>query len=464
MSARQQVVITGAGAVSPFGLGLPALFDGLRSGKSAIAPIRWFDASAFPARVAGEVACDLHDGGICHAWLQAALAQTVPPAMQNLAMVSTLARYAAIGAWRDRKTVFGLLAALEAWHMAGLSTGPAAMSAMPPDGIGLVLALGLEQGFLQDFGPVFTGSAIDWQAAPPRPGIVYRAEVDLCAQLLNDVLPLHGVQMINVSACAAGGLAIAQAASLIERGAASMVLCGGADSMLNPLGLGGMSRLGAPSPRNTADACRPFDTRRDGLVIGEGAAMLLLESASSARARGARVLARMLGHGSTQDAWRVTAPRPDGSSAARAMQQALAHAGLPASKVDYINAHGTGTPLNDVAESRAIASVFGAHTPPVSSIKGAIGHLMAASGAMEAAACLLPLLHDVLPGNCNLQQKDEQCEVNLIGAQPLLLAGAASAGQSACDPAQAATRVQLVLSNSFGFGGQNVALLLGRAE
>jgi 3-oxoacyl-[acyl-carrier-protein] synthase II len=444
---RQSAVITGVGAVSAFGVGLPALFDGLRAGRSAIGPINWFDASAFPTRVAGEVATEVHDGGVSHAWLQRAL----PPQQLPQTLPTTLAHYAALGAWRDRKTVFGLLAALEAWQMAGMSLET------NPDNIGLVIALGLEQGFLQDFGPRFAAHppapAIDWQSAPPRPGIVFRSEVDLCAQLLSDLLPLRGPTRINVSACAAGGLALAQAASLIERGAASVVLCGAADSMLNPLGLGGMSRLGAPSPRNTFDACRPFDSRRDGLVIGEGAAMFVLEAQSHAQARGAQVLARVLGYGSTQDAYRATAPRPDGAAAQRAMQQALAHARLPAGAVGYINAHGTGTPLNDVAESRAIAAVFGdgehaQSSPPVSSIKGAVGHLMAASGALEAASCLLPLLHDVLPGTAHHQQTDPQCRINVIGEQPMV-----------CQPGS----VQVVLSNSFGFGGQNAALLLGRA-
>lgn len=455
---RQQVVITGAGAVSAFGTGLPALFDGLRAGRSAVAPIRWFDAGAFPATVGAEVLTDIDDGGISHAWLQRALRQLLPAGgmAESPVLAATLAAYAAKGAWRDRKTVFGLLAALEAWQMAGCANAspatasatadPGMATASPTPQIGLVLALGLEQGFLQDFGPVFDGQHIDWQAPPARSGIVFRSEVDLCAQLLADLLPLCGPNLVNVSACAAGGLALAQAASLIERGAVDRVLCGGADSMLNPLGLGGMSRLGAPSPRNTSDACRPFDAHRDGLVIGEGAAMFVLESSASAKARGVPVLARVLGYGSTQDAYRVTAPRPDGASAQRAMQQALRHAGLAAARVGYINAHGTGTPLNDVAESRAIEALFGASRPPVSSIKGALGHVMAASGALEAAACLLPLLHNILPGNAHLQQADPQCGVNLIGTQPVT------------------AKVDVVLSNSFGFGGQNVALLLGRAE
>jgi 3-oxoacyl-[acyl-carrier-protein] synthase II len=397
-----RAVITGVGAVSAFGVGLDKLFDGLAEGRSRIAPIRSFDASAFETKVACEV-------GIEHVL-------------------------------RDRKSTFGLLAATEAWQMAGCGEAEREAS--------LVIALGLEQGFLEDFAPFFHDGQVDWAAERERPtdAIRFRSDVDLCARLVGDALQLEGPVIVNASACAAGGLALAHAASLIERGAASIVLCGGADSMVNPFGLGGMSRLGAPSPRAEADACRPFDRRRDGLVIGEGAAMFVLESEERAARRGARVLARVLGYGSTQDAYRVTAPRPDGAAAQRAMQLALARARLAPSAIGYINAHGTGTPLNDVAEARAIRGAFGSHADilPVSSIKGAIGHLMAASGAIEAAACLLPFVRGLLPGTANHVDKDPQCDVLVIGETPR------------------EAHVDAVLSNSFGFGGQNVSLILGR--
>ncbi|NHZ87767.1 beta-ketoacyl-[acyl-carrier-protein] synthase II [Massilia sp. CCM 8733] len=418
-----RAVITGFGAVSAFGVGVPALLDGLAAGRSCIAPVRSFDASAFDTRVA----CEVAGGGIGRDWLRAHLGDL------GLAE-SVLDEYERAGAWRDRKCMFALLAAVEAWRMAGC--GKAEEEA------GLVMALGLEQAFLDDFGPMFNGQAIDW-AAGGHDGIRFRSDVDLGARLVGDVFGLHGQVVVNASACAAGGLAIAHAASLIERGAASILLCGGADSMVNPFGLGGMSRLGAPSPRNDSDACRPFDLRRDGLVIGEGGAMFVIESEQRAARRGARVLARVLGYGSTQDAYRVTAPRPDGAAAQRAMELALARARLAPAGIGYINAHGTGTPLNDVAEARAIAAVFGAAAVPVSSIKGAIGHLMAASGAIEAAACLLVFERNLLPGTANHRDPDPQCEVDVIKAPR-------------------AAKVDAVLSNSFGFGGQNVSLILGR--
>jgi 3-oxoacyl-[acyl-carrier-protein] synthase II len=204
-----------------------------------------------------------------------------------------------------------------------------------------------------------------------------------------------------------------------------------------------MSRLGAPSPRATSDACRPFDRARDGLAIGEGAAFFVLESVERAARRGARVLATVLGFGSTQDAFHATAPRPDGSGAREAMARALKRAGIAGSDVGYVNAHGTGTRLNDVTEAIAIEALFG--QVPVSSIKGAVGHAMAAAGALELAACLMAFERDLLPGTANHEERDEACPIHVIGR--------------AARPA----RASIVLSNSFGFGGQNASVILGRA-
>lgn len=407
-------VITGVGVVSAFGAGAPTFFGALAEGKCGIGPIRSFDASTFPARVAGEV-----------------------PERDA----------AALRAHRDRKFGFGLAAAREAWANAKLD-GDAATR-----GTALVVALGLEQAFLEDFGPIFDarrpgGVAIRWDREPQSadPRLRFRSRVDLTADAIADALGLTGPRIVNASACAAGALAVAQAAAMIERGQADIVVCGGADSMVNPLGLGGMCRLGAPSPRNDLDACRPFDRARDGLVIGEGAAMFVVESASRAAARGARVLARIVGWGSTQDAYRATAPRPDGSAAAAAMTKALRRAKLAPDAIGYINAHGTGTPLNDPAECKAIHAALGVHAErvAVSSIKGAIGHLMAASGAIELAACLLAFERDLLPGTANHRDRDPECNVDVIGEQPRR------------------QHVEYALSSSFGFGGQNASVVLGR--
>lgn len=427
-------VITGVGVVSAFGVGAARLWDALAAGASAVGPIRSFDATTFPARVAGEAPIV----AVTADWLTT---EAFPLAPEHAAAVAREARaWEDRGALRDRKVAFALLAALQAWASAGCGPGE--------QGAWQSIALGLEQALLEDFAPLYSHGEIRWSAEPQAslPAVRFRTRVDLAAELIARVLALKGPRVVHASACAAGTLAVTHAAALIERGAAEIVLCGAADSMINPLGLGGMSRLGVPSPRNQPDACRPFDARRDGLAIGEGAAMFVVENEHRARARGRRPLARVLGWGSTQDAYKATAPRPDGAAAAGAMLRALERARLPAAAIGYINAHGTGTPLNDPAEVRAIRRALGAaaETVPVSSIKGAVGHLMAASGAIELAACLLPLVRGVLPGTAHHEQRDPECDLDIIG------------------PAPRATRVEHVLSNSFGFGGQNASVILGR--
>jgi len=397
--------ISGVGVVSAFGVGARAFFDGLASGRAAVGPIRAFDASAFPVRVAGEVP-DL-------------------PAMPGV---------------RDRKIALGLHAAREAWADAGCGDADR--------GAALIAAVGLEQALLEDFAPLVDGGRIDWSRAPGAalPAVAFRAPIDATVRALGEGLALTGPRVAHVSACAAGALAVAHAAALIERGEHDVVLAGATDSMLNPLGLGGMARLGAPSPRHAPDACRPFDRRRDGLAMGEGAAFFVVENAARARARGARVHARVLGWGSTQDGYRVTAPRPDGRAAGRAIAKALARAGLAPEAIGYVNAHGTGTPLNDPAEVRALRLALRAHADrvPVSSIKGAVGHLMAASGAIELAACLLPLAGGPMPGTAHHREPDPDCDVDVIGESPR------------------AGTVEIALSNSFGFGGQNASVVLAR--
>ena len=410
--SEREPVITGAGVVSAFGLGIAALLDGLAAGASAVGPIRAFDAASFPTRLAAEVPEDI-----------------VP----RLGRVGDLPEELL----RDRKLLFAVGAAAEAWGTASCSNEDAAAAS-------LSLAVGLEQAFLEDFEQSFNNGRVDWdiERYSRTPSIRTRSPIDLTTAAVRSLLGLGGLAVTHVSACAAGTLAIAHAASLIRRGEAEIVVCGGADSMINPLGLGGMSRLGAPSP----EACRPFDRRRDGLVMGEGAAVFVLESRARAEARGARPLAAVLGWGSSQDGYKATAPRPDGSAAAAAMTAALDRAGLAPADIGYINAHGTGTPAGDPAEVAAIRRAFGdaAAAIPISSIKGAVGHLMAAAGAIEVAACLLAFDRDTLPGTAGHQERAADCELDIIG------------------PAPRAARVDAVLSNSAGFGGQNASIVLGR--
>lgn len=411
-------VITGVGCASAFGLGARALFDGLSEGRAAVGSIRGFDARTFPARVAGEVPLFGDE-------LLARLPTHDPTWDHD-------------GTLRDRKVVFALLAAAEAWEQArcGVEERRATLS----------IALGLERAFVDDFLPLLGDHDLDWgaEASAGLPRVRFRSTADLAANATRSLLDLRGATIVNVSACAAGGLAIAHAASLIHRNAADIVVCGGSDSMINPLGLGGMARVGALSPRaDAADACRPFDCKRDGLAMGEGAAMFVVESDAYAKARGARPLAHILGWGSTQDGFRATAPRPDGARARLAMTTALRRANLVGADIGYVNAHGTGTHLNDPAKARAIREAIGPHVA-VSSIKGAVGHLMAASGALELASCLMAFERDLLPGTAHHQVRDPECDIDVIGREPR------------------AARVDALVTNSFGFGGQNVSLVLAR--
>lgn len=243
----------------------------------------------------------------------------------------------------------------------------------------------------------------------------------------------------SFSACAAAAQAIAEGLWTLRRGQADVAIVGGHDSMLHPLGLLSFVVLGALSP----DRCRPFDRRRDGFLLGEGVCVLVLERAEHAAARGARARARLLGAGTSVDGWNATAPHPEGLGAERAMRAALRDAGLEPGDVDYLNAHATGTPVGDIAEARASHRVLGERVP-VSSIKGAVGHTVAAAGAVEAAACVAALEQGFLPGTHGLEQPDPACPVPVLSAP-------------------VARAPQVILSNSFGFGGQNATLVLARA-
>ena len=256
-----------------------------------------------------------------------------------------------------------------------------------------------------------------------------------------------GPSSVNHGACAASATAIALGARWIQRGRCDVVLAGGFESMIHPFGMMSFQMLGALSERqgtSPEQISRPFDRTRDGFVIGEGGAVIILESEAHARARGAKCYGRVLGAGSSMDSHRITAPPEDGRGAAEAMRRALRSAGLNPGEIDYINAHGTGTPLNDVAETRAIKSVFGpaANCPPVSSSKSALGHTVAAAGAVEAVLCMLAARDGVLPPTLNLREPDPDCDLDYV---PLVARP---------------QRPRRILSNSFGFGGVNCALVL----
>jgi 3-oxoacyl-[acyl-carrier-protein] synthase II len=260
---------------------------------------------------------------------------------------------------------------------------------------------------------------------------------------------ITGPNITNGRSCASGAIAIGEGFHAIRRGAADVMLAGGSEAPLAPLTFGAFAIIRAMSVRNEdpATASRPFDRERDGFVMGEGAAVLVLEERERALARGAPVYLEVVGYGLTNDAFHMTAPRPDGSQAARAIRMALREGGVPPEAVDYINAHGTSTPLNDVTETRAIRDVFGAHADrvAVSGTKGYYGHALGASGAIEAAICALAARRGWLPPTVNLLRPDPACDLDFV----------TGTGRDA--------RPEDLVSNSFGFGGINAALLFRRA-
>jgi 3-oxoacyl-[acyl-carrier-protein] synthase II len=407
----RRAAISGVGVVSAFGVGARAFFDGLANGRAAVGPIRSFDVSTFPVRVAGEV--------------------PELPLFVNPHRI------------RDRKMALGLFAAREAWRDAGCDA--------PERGAALVAAVGLEQALLDDFAPLLDDAGrIDWPRAATAalPPVAFRAPIDATVRAIADVLRLTGPTVAHVSACAAGALAVAHAAALIERGDHDVVFAGGTDSMINPLGLGGMARLGAPSPRHAPDACRPFDRRRDGLAMGEGAAFFVIENEDRARARGARVYATVDGYGSTCDAYHRVQMDPDGDQIVRAMQLAIGRSGHALEDIGYVNYHGTSTVLNDAVEARCIRRLFGrrAEQVPGSSTKSMIGHPQGASGAAGIVTAALALRDGFLPPTINHTDPDPACDVDVIP----------NTGREAIPAA--------VLCNCLGFGSKNSALVLGHAD
>ncbi len=316
------------------------------------------------------------------------------------------------------------------------------------------VGVGLEAFFLEDITPVAgaedLGAALAWRVATSSQRASLQTPLDRLASLIAEHYHLRGGQYTNCSACAAGAQTIGEALHELRVGRTDVAIAGGADSMLNPLGLGGFSLLGALAPGNgdPARACRPFDATREGTVLAEGAAFLVLEAREHALDRGARVYAELAGYGSSLDAFRVSDPEPDGVGAVLSMRAALRDAGLAPDKVDCVNAHATGTPKNDAVETAAIKQVLGdrARNVPVHAVKSMTGHMIGASGAVEAAAAVLTLQQGVVPPTRNLETPDPQCDLDYVPhrARPF--------------------RGRTVLSNSFGFGGQNASLVFRSHE
>jgi 3-oxoacyl-[acyl-carrier-protein] synthase II len=423
---RRRVVITGVGCITPMGAEVEQVWSGLKNGESGVGFTTVFDASRFPTKISAEVrGWDVSDVG------------------------------EDVEAWklRGRHTKFAAGAAKKAVRDSGLLDHP-----LDPTRFGVYLGSGEGQ---QDFDcfarmmtsalagdkfdlALFTKAGLEWL----HPTVELEQEPNMPAGHLAGMFNAQGPNANCLTACAASSQAIGEAVEIIRRGDADAMLSGGTHSMIHPFGVTGFNLLTALSTNNEhpTKASRPFDRDRDGFVLGEGAAMVVLEELEHAKKRGAQIYGEVTGYGSTADAYRITDTHPEGRGATRCIKLALEDAQLAPDAIHYINAHGTSTSVNDRVETLAIKNAFGsgAYQIPVSSTKSMMGHLIAAAGATELIVCLMAIRDRVLPPTINYHNPDPECDLDYIPNQ---------ARQAPCDHA---------LSNSFGFGGQNISLIVSR--
>ena len=408
---RRRVVITGMGVISPVGNDVESFWKSLIEGRSGIGPITRFDASALRTRIAGEVKA--YD----------------PEDHFDRKDVRRL----------DRTSQYFLIAAREAISSAGIAYQPDDEAA-PRSGVVYGGGFGGMESFTEEI------RTLD-SRGPDRvsPTGVPKLIVNISAGLASIEHNLLGPVTCVVTACAASANAIGDAAEIIRRGAADMMLAGGSEATITDYGIAGFAQARALSTRNDEPerACRPFDAERDGFVMGEGAGALVLEERGRALARGASILAEVVGYGMSADAYHITLPRPGGAGAARAMTEAMADAGIGPDQVSYINAHGTSTEANDATETAAIKLALGAdaYRVPVSSTKSMSGHVLGGAGAVEAVASILALERGLLPPTINLENPDPDCDLDYVPNQAREFTG------------------EFAMSNSFGFGGHNVTLV-----
>jgi 3-oxoacyl-[acyl-carrier-protein] synthase II len=411
---NRRVVVTGMGLLCPVGIGVETSWENLIAGKSGIGPVTRFDANGYPCSIAGEV-----KGFEPTDYVPEKLVKRLDPFV-----------------------LLALAAAKMAAEDAGLM--------IPPDRAsrcGVITGCGLGGlGSIEHFRDVLV------QRGPRRvsPFFIPMAIPNMASGQISILLGAKGPNTVVCTACAAGTHAIGDAFKTIQRGAADAMICGGTESVITQLALSGFSNLKALSLRNDEPerASRPFDKDRDGFVIGEGAGLLLIEELNHALERGAKIRAEIVGYGLTGDAYHMTAPPEDGEGGARCMAMALDDAGLAPGDVDYINAHGTSTPLNDVCETRAIKTVFKekAKSIPVSSTKSMTGHLLGGAGGIESVFCVKTLEEGIIPPTINYESPDPECDLDYV-------------------PNTARRKaVNVVMSNSFGFGGTNAVLLFKRYE
>jgi 3-oxoacyl-[acyl-carrier-protein] synthase II len=409
---KRRVVVTGMGMVTPLGVGTEASWQALCQGRSGVGPVSHFDASQFRTRIAAEVKgfnpLDFIDRKLARRgdrFIHFALA-AARMALEDSKLKITSANAERVGV--SVGTAMGGIESIERNHE--------------------LLIKGARQQISPFFVPSFLCNMATGQVA-----IEFGAK---------------GANMCTVTACASGTHAIGDAAIVIQRGEVDAMIAGGTEAAIRPLVFAGLDPLKVMSARNDEPekASRPFDKERDGFVIGEGAGMVILEELESAQERGAKIYGEVLGYGLNSDAYHITAPDPDGAGAASCMRLALKDAGISPGQVDYINAHGTSTVLNDLSETRAIKSVFGelSHKIPVSANKSMMGHMWAGAGVTEAIASLLTIRDGIIPPTINYETPDPECDLDYV-------------------PNKARkAEVKIVLSNSFGFGSTNGCLILGK--
>ncbi|MFA6442444.1 MAG: beta-ketoacyl-ACP synthase II [Sterolibacterium sp.] len=410
--SRRKVVITGLGIVSPVGNTVQEAWDNLIAGRSGIGPITRFDASAFSARIAGEV-----KNFDINAYLSAKEARRM-----------------------DTFIHYGMAAGIQAFRDSGLE-----VTTENAERIGVNIGSGI--GGLQEIESTHN----QYLSGGPRkisPFFIPSTIINMISGNISIMFGMKGPNLAMVTACTTATHCIGESARIIEYGDADVMLCGGAESTVTPLAIGGFASARALSTRNDdpETASRPWDKDRDGFILGEGAGILVLEEFEHAKARGARIYAEVAGYGMSGDAYHMTAPVEDGDGARRCMNNALKNARMNHDEVDYVNAHGTSTPLGDLAETIAVKRCFGDHASKlvVNSTKSMTGHLLGAAGGVEAIFSALALFHQISPPTVNIFNQDEQCDLDY------------------CANSARKMEIRAALSNSFGFGGTNGTLALRR--
>ncbi len=413
MSRQRRVVVTGMGVVTPIGHTVEAFWSGLKAGQSGIGTISKFDPADCVCRIAAEVRGLDFD-------------QHFDKKEQRK---------------NEDFSKYSLIAGREAVKHSGILD-----SGLASDEIGCVMGIGIGGiGYIEEQ----VKSMSDKGPRRVSPMLIPKIIANIAPGVMSIEFGLRGPSLSVVTACAAGTHAIGEAAEMIKRGDATAMVAGGAEAAICQLaiaGFGNMQALTTDFNQEPARASRPFDSKRSGFVMGEGAGILILEDYEHAKARGAQVLAEVKGYGLSSDAFHITAPAPDGEGGARAMTLALKHAGIAPTEVQYVNAHGTSTPLNDKNETAAIKTVFGEHAKKIaiSSNKSMIGHLLGAAGAVEAVATVMSLRDQVAPPTINYENPDPECDLDYVPntARPM--------------------QMEYAISNSLGFGGHNCTLVFAR--